>query len=58
VGLVLSELIADGQTPMPIGIYGIGRFAEGTSDASARHRYDFDESMAAQRPVAQAAGRA
>lgn len=58
VGLVLSELIADGETPTPIGIYGISRFAAAAGEAPARHSYDFDDSLAAQQPAAQEAGRA
>jgi sarcosine oxidase subunit beta len=49
VGLVLSELIADGHTPTPIEIYSIGRFGA-LQGAGARHDYDFDNSMIAQRP--------
>jgi sarcosine oxidase subunit beta len=47
VGLVLSELIADGHTPTPIEIYSIGRFGA-LQGAGARHSYDFDNSMIAQ----------
>lgn len=58
VGLVISELIADSSTPTPIGIYSIGRLGTASGEAPARHTYDFDESMTAQRPLPHAAGRA
>jgi sarcosine oxidase subunit beta len=46
VGLVLSELITDGCSSTPIGIYKIDRFAS-SGNEGARHSYDFDESMLA-----------
>jgi sarcosine oxidase, subunit beta len=58
VGLVLSELIADGTTPTPIGIYDIRRLAAAARDAPARHSYDFDDSMGVQQAGGQAGERA
>jgi sarcosine oxidase, subunit beta len=58
VGLVLSDLIADGRTAIPVEIYAIGRFAAVLQSKGGRHDYDFDDSTLAQRPPHEEAGRA